>query len=606
MSEQSPGAAAAALLAAVSGEADWRREEALEKAHALPQERAEALLPALEEALRDPQDAERRNAARSVLAALAAPGGVDAALERLARLAEDPDADVRILSASALGESGNPEARSPLEGALGDPDPNVAAAAADGLGVLGDPRAVDALAAALRADDPWRGIAAAVALGKIGDPRALPALSAAVSDPLLGAPAAEAVGEIGDPSGMEALRPALERGGAEARTAALEAAGRLLAALPAPPPWLREVARREEERVARHFAADGDPASARLLGAAGTPSAAEALLAGFADPERRITAEAGLRLLPADTALRALLPRLEEEDEGLCTLLSLLPSLPDAASMERVLPFLGSTDEEVRGEAADALARAAEGAGARPRLARALEDPALRLGAVIALGRLPGGACDILAALLDDPDPAVRTAAAEGVARCPAPEVEAQIGDALDRERDGKVRHALVAALGAIGGPAAATRLAGLATDADPATRFAAVRALGRSGAPEALSPLLEALAEGDVPLQVAALEAIGELGDARGGEALARRMDEPEREVRRAAAAALQQAAPPAAAGRLREALGDPDWRIRLAAARALARIAPPGVQQALERTREADPDPLVRQAAAQALGEA
>ncbi|MET0399254.1 MAG: HEAT repeat domain-containing protein, partial [Longimicrobiaceae bacterium] len=252
MSER-PGPDAGALLAAVSGDSAWEREQALREVRAVA--RPEALLPELEAALRDGGDAERRNAARSLLAALAAPGAPGGALALLDRLAtEDPDGDVRVLAASALGEAANPEARPPLERALADPDPNVAAAAADALGSLGDPRALDALAAALGGGDPWTRIAAAVAMGRLCDPRALPALAEAARDPVVGPAAAEAIGEIGDPAGLEALRAPAQT--ADGRLAALEAAGLLLAALPgAPPEWLREAARAEQAELARRFAA---------------------------------------------------------------------------------------------------------------------------------------------------------------------------------------------------------------------------------------------------------------------------------------------------------------------------------------------------------------
>lgn len=603
---EGPEVTAASLLARVSGDADWEREQALAQVRTLAPADVAVLLPALEEALRDPEGAERRNAARSVLAALAAPAGSAEALGALQRLAADPDTDVRVLSASALGESGNPAACSALETALDDSDPNVAAAAADALGVLGDPRALPALITALRAEDPWRAIAAAVALGRLRDARALPALSTAVTRPWVGSAAAQAIGEIGDARGVEALRPAVESGDPDVRAAALEAVSLVLAGVSELPEWLRDAARASEADFVRRFAADADAGAARLLGASGSPAAVQVLLRELEDPERRVAAEAGLRLLPPETALRALLPRLA--DTGVpCALLLLLPPLPDAEAAERVIPFLASGDEEVRGAAADALAHAAEAATLRSRLLSAMEDPALRAGAVLALGRLPGGACTELVELLGDPDPRVRASAAEGVARCPAPEVEPRIGGALEREADLEVRRALITALGSLGGEAAAARLSLVAADAgaDPAMRFAAVKALGRSGASAALAPLLGVLATGDTPLRVAALEALGELGDARGGEALARSMDEPEREVRRAAAGALQRVASPAASERLGEALGDPDWQVRLAAARVLGRLGSPAGDDALRRAREADPDPMVREAAARALGE-
>jgi HEAT repeat protein len=609
VSERGFGGDAAALLAAVGGDSARERERALESVRRVAG--TDALLPEMEAALRDGGDAERRNAARSLLAALAAPGEGGGALALLERLTvEEADADVRVLAASALGESGNPEGRGALERALADPDPNVAAAAADALGSLGDPRALDALAATLRGGDPWRGIAAAVALGRLHDGRALPVLAEAARDPLLAAAAAEAVGETGDPAGLDALRAPAESVDEGARRAALEAAALLLAgfrgALPA---WLREAARAAEAEVARRFAGDGAAGAARLLGAAGTPGAADALAEALHDPERRFAAEAGLRLLPPEAALDALLPRLARGEGEPCALLAALPRLPDRAAAEAVLPFLGAGDEEVRGEAADALARAADEAGARELVLRALDDSRLRLGATQALGRFPGGDCDRLSGLLSDPDPAVRTAAAEGVSRCPAPEAGPRIAAALERERDPGARRALLSALGAVGGPEAVVRLAPLVRSPDAGIRFAATRALGETRAPAALDPLLAALAEGDAALQAAALRALGELGetgDPRGADAVEARLDAGDRELRRAAADAFRRVAPPAAADRLVRALADPDWRIRLSAARTLARLEAPGARDALRAARDADPDPLVREAAAAALGEA
>lgn len=593
---------AAALLAAAADEG-WERSRDLQAMRELGT--ARALLPPLEEALRDGADAGRRNAARSVLAAMAGPGGGVGVLRRLERLATgDLDPDVRVLAATALGESGNPAARPALERALADPDSNVAAASADALGELGDTRAVDALAAVLAGPDPWRAIAAAVALGRLRDARALPALGRAMGDPLAGPSAVEAIGEVGDPAGL-ALLAGAPRAGSAAREV-LDAAAAILAAHPAPPPpWVRELASAGQAGLEERFAR-GEDAAALLLGAAGTPEAAAALAASLADPERAPGAAAAMALLPPPVALAVLLPRLEgaepaEREE----ILSALPPLPDRRSAERVAALLADPADEVRALAAEALAGAAEGAGVRELLAALLADPARREGAARALGRLPGGACDLLAGLLDDDGAAVRRAAAEGIARCPGPGAAARVERALRGETDPAVRPALVAALGATGGADAVEPLARLAREGDPAARFAAVRALGRTGAPGALPPLLEALAGGDPALEVAALSALGELGDPRGASPVEARLEEDDREVRRAAAAALRRLAPPAAAGRLVRALDDGDWRIRLAAARTLGRLGDPEALPALRRARDGDPDPLVRQAAARALGE-
>jgi HEAT repeat protein len=603
-------AAAEGALAAAADERPWVRDGVL---HALPRlPHARLLLPSLEAALRAGDDAGRRNAARSVLAVLAAPGGLPGALRMLARLARhDPDGDVRLLAASALGESGNPAARPGLEAALEDADANVAAAAADALGTLRDPRSVDPLAAVVAGGDPWRALAAVFALGRIGAARALPALAAAAGDPLLAGAAVEAIGELGDPAGLDALRPAAAGDDGELRRAALQAAAGLIpSAPPPPPPWLRAAAAREAAHWAARWAAgeDADACAAVLLGVAGTAEAAEALADALGDGERGPAAAGALGLLPAEVALAVLLPRIAAADAATREeLLAALPPLPDRAAAERVAALLGDADPEVRATAAEALGRALPAAEVRDLLSRVLrEDPARRPGAALALGRIPGGACDLLLPLLDDPSAETRRAAAEGISRCPQADARARVAAALGRETDPAAVRALAAALAATGGAEAVAPLARLALEGDAGARFAAVRALGRTGAAEALPVLLEVLAGADGPgVEAAALAALGELGDPRAADAVARRLEGGDRDLRRVAAVALRRMAPAGAAERLVRALGDADWRVRLAAARTLERVEAPEAADALREVRAHDPDPLVRRAAARALGE-
>ncbi|HST62889.1 MAG TPA: HEAT repeat domain-containing protein [Longimicrobium sp.] len=602
--------AAEHALALAADERPWVRDEALGALPRLPH--ARLLLPALESALRAGDDAGRRNAARSVLATLSAPGGLPGALRMLERLARhDADGDVRLLAASALGESCNPAARPGLEAALEDPDANVAAAAADALGGLRDPRSVDALAAVVAGGDPWRALAAVFALGRIGAARALPALGAAAADPLLAGAAVEAIGELGDPAGLEALRAPAAAADPGLRRAALEAAAGLIpSAPPPPPPWLREAAAAEAETLAKRWtsAPASDDCAAVLLGVAGTAEAAALLADALGHPERGPAAAGALGLLPADTALAALLPRIGGADAAVREeVLAALPPLPDRAAAERVAALLADADPEVRATAAEALGRALPAAEVRDLLAGVLrDDPARRPGAALALGRLPGGACDLLLPLLDDASAETRRAAAEGISRCPQADARARVAEALGRETDPGAVRALAAALAATGGAEAVAPLARLALEGDAGARFAAVRALGRTGAAEALPVLLEVLAAaGDAGGEAAALAALGELGDPRGAEAAAARMDAGDRDLRRVAAVALRKMAPAGAAERLVRALGDADWRIRLAAARTLERVHAPEAMDALREVRAHDPDALVRRAAARALGE-
>jgi HEAT repeat protein len=95
-------------------------------------------------------------------------------------------------------------------------------------------------------------------------------------------------------------------------------------------------------------------------------------------------------------------------------------------------------------------------------------------------------------------------------------------------------------------------------------------------------------------------------LGDPRATGAVTDCLDHGNRDLRRAAAAALDHLAPAAAGDRLFAALDDDDWEVRLAAVRALRQIASPRAVAALAGAAASDPDPLVRNAAAQSVSSA
>jgi HEAT repeat protein len=590
------------LLAVIGGEALWERDQVLDALPSLAD--GAALLEPLGEALRDPAAAERRNAARSAMAALAAQGSV-AAAETLAVLStllrEDRDIDVRVLAGTALGESGNPAAVLPLAAALADREPNVAAAAADALGVLGAPAALEPLVGAAREGDLWVRAAAIVSLGALGDRRAVPALREAVGDEFLAEAAATALGQIGEPEALDALRPLAERDH-PARRAAQRAAARIIASHPKvqPPDWLRDSVAGMESRLADRLAR-GDEGAAVLLGIAGTEDAARILLAALDSPQSTAAA-AALALLPAGPARRQFLPRLPGlAPEAQAAVLTALPALVDIESVEAVAALLG-TNDEVTAAAVEALARSDESLVV-PYLMRALERPRSRMAAVRALGRAGNVRCEPLASLLDDEDPAVRRAAAEGLSRCATPEIRAQLSVALSSERDAAARRALIDALGTSGGAEAVRELERHLDDPDAATRFAAVRALGHTRAPEALPPLVRVLAEQEHDFQAAALHALGELGDPRAAEPLARHLLDPDRDLRRAAAFAMRDLASPRAVEYLVAALGDPVWSVRHAAVRTLGAVGAVSALPDLERLATDDPDVMVRNAAREAV---
>ena len=176
----------------------------------------------------------------------------------------------------------------------------------------------------------------------------------------------------------------------------------------------------------------------------------------------------------------------------------------DAAA--RLLPCLDSPESNVRRNAADLLG-VLGAVEAAPAIARLLDDPDARLGALTALAALR--------------------------AQESAPAVERLMGsDAPER-----VRCAAAAALGAIGGPAAGQAL-GRALEASPAPlRFAAQFALE---AMRAIPTLRSRLESPEIRVRLHAIAALGRIGDPAAREDLLPRLRDPDPAVRGFAAEAL------------------------------------------------------------------
>lgn len=298
----------------------------------------------LEGALRDPNDAARRNAARSAFARRAAPEAADrdrvrSHLEELA--ARDPDEDVRLLAATALGESGNSDAVPALCGILHDAPTNVAAAAADALGVLGDARAAEPLARLARSSDPWLRAAAVSALGDLRAPEAINALARATLAADTAEVATRSLGAIAHGDALTALRAVVEGRNESLRTVAGNAAARILGTCPevTPPAWLRRALEGQETELAARISADADDPAARLLGAAGTTEAAQLLVDLLEDDHTRAAAIAGLALVPDRISAPVILQRLERAEGEQAELLAMLAPAADGGPEDSRKPI---------------------------------------------------------------------------------------------------------------------------------------------------------------------------------------------------------------------------------------------------------------------------
>lgn len=588
------------VLELMDGDSAWMREGVLDLLQRIAVN--EVVLDRLFEALGSDRLAERRNAARSALSALASPEAMrpDAPIQQLTeRLQHDADVDIRILCANALGESHNPRARLSLERALDDPEPNVVAAAAEALGDLNDPRAVDALVQLARRGDFWTGNAAIASLGELGDVRAVPVLTEMTGNRWLAVEAARALGRVGNAEALPALREMLTQP-PDHRREAMHAAAEIVSREGiSPPDWMRDAARADEDRLITDFVRDGTLEQARLLGIAGSAAATEALLQAMrVDPDG--AAAVGLELIPPDVRTDAILHQLKDATtDELPPLLILMPKLESRHAVEAVGELLAHPEGEVKAAAADALGRA--DADLTLDVLEALRArPEARLGVALAYGRLGISRCTPLIEMLRDPDPAVRAAAAEGTGRCDIATVP-ELASILRAETDVAAARAMVRAIGQVGGEDAVKVLAEVLDSGDAALRFDAVRALGCTASPDAYPHLLEALSDDDPGIRTIALSALGDLGDTRATEPLSRHIDDPSRDRRRLAAASIARIHEGSWEGTLVEkALHDPDREVRLVAVSALGRLRLPETLATLEQVAEEDQDPLVRHTAA------
>ena len=266
------------LLLAVGDDSWGVRQAAIEALAAFP---SPALVPALEAALREGQDAGLRNAAMEIYVRL----GADA-VEPLVTLLGDTDEEVRLFAAVMLGSIEESGAAPALIQALSDPDVNVRHAAAASLGQMGAPEAVPRLIEALRSE-PWLQYPAIHALGEIGDPRAAPALLELLGDEFFRAPALEALGRV---AGREAL-------------------ARIAAHLLDPDPTLRNAAIRAVVEIEQRATASGESLDPEVQAALRREELVAHLIDMLADDEtrNRRTAAVTLGWLRESRATRPLL-----------------------------------------------------------------------------------------------------------------------------------------------------------------------------------------------------------------------------------------------------------------------------------------------------------
>ncbi|HSB11266.1 MAG TPA: HEAT repeat domain-containing protein, partial [Blastocatellia bacterium] len=544
LAEQDPIDSALPLVGVI-GDQSWRvRRLAVD---GLARHGGQVAVKSLLRALRDEHhNLSILNSALQVLAL----SGVDA-VEPLMECLSEPDVDLRIYAAHALGEQHDARAIPALLHALEDPDANVRYHTIEALGTLRAADAIDALLAVIESGDFYLAFPALDALTKIGDSRVAPRLVSLLEDEMLRVPTAEALGQLGDEETVAPLVALLNKPGAPARVIS-----QALAAL---------YDRHEHLYKEGSYIAD--------------------LVRSFAGP----------------IGAQNLLDTLNETNEDGLRGLALVLGWMEGEAVERALTsLLGKAT--VRKEVVEALVRYGE------RVTKLLieqlgsEDLDARQAAVIALGRIGDSrAVAPLVRVLTTDDELVIAAAGALAKIGDRRAFEALIG--LIAHPHAAVRQAVIAAINSIGHPEMAARAVTLLNDPDPHVRESAVKIAGYFGYGECIDLLLERCSDEDEGVRRAAIEHIPYLEDDRVISILADALKHGTPRVRASAAQAFAQVEAPRALTYLVAALADCDQWVRYFAARAIARHGHTESVTALAQLAETDPADQVRIAAIESL---
>ncbi len=613
-----------ALLLAVDGLDRGQRAQAIADAAATADPEGLVHLIAVD-------NAARRNAA---LEALGKAGR--RSVPALIRALGDPDPEVVMFAASAMGKTLDQSAVPHLARLLAHPDVNVCQAAIESLGAL---RATSTLTAlnGLLGRDAWLRFSVVHTLGEIGDPRSARTLMELLGDEQVRDGALSALGKVGGLEAVEELVRRLE-GTASPRDFELfvQALGNALAQLP-------DTTVLADLTYWVAFSGRADTTIApRLIEILRTPPETDS---SADDALSRV--EAAIELVRC-LRLRSCFPAMiaAAADERLADDLLFVAADIGAPLVPYLTTALSHRERNVRRYACLALASAASEA-AGPALAGLLSDPeeTIRATVVRLLSRLhhTAGIPQIVERLAD-PSNVVRTAVVEALCRMEAHLVSTamlrnpqRLNDQFEtvlaimqanphplqrgfiesclRDSRVEVRTAAVASLAAQRGtdlvgvleplladPSITVRRAALEAltghpserirqvllrllERDPDMRRDVIRALGRIGDDRVIPKVIEVFANCDAAQKAFAVDALGAIESASVEPFIAQQLGHRDPRVRRHAVRALVRLGTSSALRRVGVALRDADPRVRLTVAKAMASCPHPIARSALER---------------------
>jgi HEAT repeat protein len=621
------------------GDPDWRvrKTAAMGVANHGGQKTILSLLKTLRDEHKNP------NVLNSVLNVLSM-SGIDI-ISPLLNLLKDPDKDLRIYVALALGEIRDPRASSALIEALRDPDANVRYHSIEALGKLRSPEAVEPLISIAESRDFFLAFPAIDALTSIGEPNVAFRLVPLLEDELLRIPAAEALCQLGDEDVVAPLVSLLNKQGAPSAIIV-----QALAILHNRYERLFKEATHIEEIVSRlineigvqnllnaleEVNGDGLRELAIVLGWLEGPAVERALTRLLGKPKaRKEVIEALVR--HGSEVVELLIEQLDSEDletkqasimalgrigdnrsvphlvrilgqnGGLTIVVAgALAKIGDRQAFDALLEMIGHPDAAVR----QSIIASINSLGHPEMAKRAVEilrdpNPFKRESAVKIAGYFGYDECvELLLECCKDPEESVRRAAIEHLPYLDDKRVLPVLVDALGKEAP-RIRAAAAQALAQIESRDAYPHLIKALEDADPWVRYYGARSIGRHGYHDAIE-LLARLAQQDKAQQVriAAMEALGRIGGARAVSILAPFIETRDRDLARAALKSLGMINHPDAMPPLLAALRSPNSLDRIDALNAIGERGGVGAEGALQWVAAVDSDPRVVKAAINSL---
>ncbi len=629
------------LLIKAASDSSYRvREEALNGLCSFPQD---VIFPELEDSLRNHDNANLRNVAIEAFIRYG-----KEATSYLLQLLKDSDEEVRMFSATILGDVQDAMVVDDLINMLDDLDENVKHAAAESLGKIGDARAVSPLIDCLQ-QDFWIQYPAIIALGSIGDPSAISHLVKLLDNEMLRQAVIETLGNIGDMSVVPILADILSQHDPDIRN-------NTIAAL---------------VNIQRLIKSDSSSCTPSIKKALNNGELIDHLLNSLQDPDLEVKKNAVIALgwLKQKRAVEKLVGLLTDydlEEYVIGSLVSIghdaLPELigglknPDPKilvslirciewighfdGVRACLPFLKDQNDDVRYQAVLAMGEALDFEEVENGLLLLLDDPNSEIQgllidlmgksrsknlvekllidlssdvhskkylAVQILGRLKNPtAFKPLQGLLEDKNDEVRAEAYKSLDAIHIKPLSAEILLKGLADKSPVVRRAVARCIEADSGKKVEGVLFSSLNDPDPDVRLAAIETLGRIGGASCIEALTADFANCDKRLRLAIIRAMGNIHDKKSTLFLMDILKQADPDLKRIALDSLSRIRDKRSVPNLIIALDDPDWSVRSAAIRALAQtgsIRATDTDRLLERLE--DNEDIVKKEAILAIGQ-